>query len=158
MLRYGIPEYRLPKNTLDWEIEGITGLGDIDVRMNKRFGKDFNLQSLKDEGFDAVFIGIGAWGSRNMRVEGEDLEGVLSGTQYLIQMGLEKDVKIGKRVAIIGGGNTAIDAARTSWRLGAEEVTVIYRRSRKEMPAADYEVAEAEAEGIKFHFLAAPTV
>ncbi len=157
MLRYGIPEYRLPKNTLDWEIEGITGLGDIDVRMNKRFGKDFNLQSLKDEGFDAVFIGIGAWGSRNMRVEGEDLEGVLSGTQYLIQMGLEKDVKIGKRVAIIGGGNTAIDAARTSWRLGAEEVTVIYRRSRKEMPAADYEVAEAEAEGIKFHFLAAPT-
>lgn len=157
MLRYGIPEYRLPKNTLDWEIEGITGLGDIDVRMNKRFGKDFNLQSLKDEGFDAVFIGIGAWGSRNMRVEGEDLEGVLSGTQYLIQMGLEKDVNIGKRVAIIGGGNTAIDAARTSWRLGADEVTVIYRRSRKEMPAADYEVAEAEAEGIKFHFLAAPT-
>jgi len=156
MLRYGIPEYRLPRKVLDWEIEGITGLG-IDVRLNQRMGKDFTLKSLKDEGFDAVFIGIGAWGSRSMRVEGEDLDGVLSCTEYLIQRGLEKDVKIGKRVVIIGGGNTAIDAARTSWRLGAEEVTVLYRRSRQEMPAADYEVEEAEMEGVKFHFLAAPT-
>ncbi|MFO8089024.1 MAG: FAD-dependent oxidoreductase [Desulfatiglandaceae bacterium] len=157
MLRYGIPEYRLPKKILDWETEGITGLGDIEVRFQTRMGEDFNLQSLKEEGFDAVFLGVGAWGSRNMRVEGEDLEGVLSGTQYLIRMGLEEDVKIGRKVVVIGGGNTAIDAARTSWRLGADEVTVLYRRSRQEMPAADYEVAEAEAEGIKFHFLAAPT-
>ncbi|MCP4681570.1 MAG: FAD-dependent oxidoreductase [Desulfobacterales bacterium] len=156
MLRYGIPEYRLPKKTLDWEIEGITGLG-VEVRLNQRLGTDFSLKSLREEGFDAVFLGMGAWGSRSMRVEGEDLEGVLSGTQYLIQMGLEKDVKIGNRVAIIGGGNTAIDAARTSLRLGAAEVTVLYRRSRQEMPAADYEVAEAELEGVKFHFLAAPT-
>ena len=157
MLRYGIPEYRLPKKILDWEIEGITGLGDIEVRLETHMGRDFNLQSLKDEGFDAVFLGVGAWGSRNMRVEGEDLEGVLSGTQYLIRMGLEEDVRIGRRVVVIGGGNTAIDAARTSWRLGAEEVTVLYRRSRQEMPAADIEVEEAGAEGIKFHFLAAPT-
>jgi formate dehydrogenase major subunit len=156
MLRYGIPEYRLPKKILDWEIEGITGLG-VETRLNQKAGKDFNLKTLKDEGFDAVFIGIGAWGSRSMRVEGEDLDGVLSGTEYLIQRGLEKDVKIGNRVAIIGGGNTAIDAARTSWRLGAKEVTVLYRRSRQEMPAADYEVDEAEMEGVKYHFLAAPT-
>ncbi len=157
MLRYGIPEYRLPKETLDWEIEGITGLGNIDVRLEVSMGKDFNIQSLREEGYDAVFLGLGAWGSRSMRVEGEDLEGVLSGTQYLIRMGLEEDVRIGKKVVVIGGGNTAIDAARTSWRLGAEEVTVLYRRSRQEMPAADFEVDEAEAEGVKFHFLAAPT-
>lgn len=156
MLRYGIPEYRLPKKTLDWEIEGITGLG-VEIRLNQSFGKDFSLGSLKEDGFDAVFLGMGAWGSRSMRVDGEDLKGVLSGTQYLIQRGLEQEVKIGKRVCIIGGGNTAIDAARTSLRLGAEEVTVLYRRSRKEMPAADYEVDEAEAEGVQFHFLAAPT-
>lgn len=156
MLRYGIPEYRLPRDILDWEIEGITGLG-VEVRLNQNMGRDFTLQTLKDEEFDAVFLGIGAWGSRDMRIDGEDLEGVLSGTQYLIRRGLEEEIHIGKRVAIIGGGNTAIDAARTSWRLGAEEVTVIYRRSRQEMPAADYEVDEAEMEGIKFHFLAAPT-
>ena len=156
MLRYGIPEYRLPKKILDWEIEGITRLG-VETRLNQRAGKNFTLKTLKDEGFDAMFFGIGAWGSRNMGVEGEDLDGVLSGTEYLIQRGLEKDIKIGKRVAIIGGGNTAIDAARTSLRLGAEEVTVLYRRSRQEMPAADYEVVEAEMEGVKFHFLAAPT-
>lgn len=156
MLRYGIPEYRLPKKILDWEIEGITGLG-VDVRLNQKLGPDFSLTSLKEEGFDAVFLGMGAWGSRNLGTEGEDLDGVLSGTRYLIQRGLEQDIKIGKRVVIIGGGNTAIDAARTSWRLGAEEVTVLYRRSRKEMPAADYEVVEAENEGVKFHFLAAST-
>ena len=156
MLRYGIPEYRLPKEVLDWEIESITGLG-VEVRTNQKMGRDFTLNTLKDEGFDAVFIGIGAWGSRNMRIDGEDLDGVLSGTDFLIQLGLDEDIHIGKRVAIIGGGNTAIDAARTSWRLGAEEVTVIYRRSRQEMPAADYEVDEAEMEGVKFHFLAAPT-
>jgi NADPH-dependent glutamate synthase beta subunit-like oxidoreductase/Na+-translocating ferredoxin:NAD+ oxidoreductase RNF subunit RnfB len=156
MLRYGIPEYRLPREILDWEIEGIIGLG-IEVRLDQEFGKDFQLLQLKEEGFDAVFLGMGAWGSRSMRVEGENLEGVLSGTRFLIQRGLEQEVQIGKRVVVIGGGNTAIDAARTSWRLGAEEVTVLYRRSRQEMPAADYEVNEAELEGIKFHFLAAPT-
>ena len=158
MLRYGIPEYRLPKmDVLDWEISGITKLDGITVEVEKKLGQDFTIQSLKNNGFDAVFLGIGCWGSRNMDVEGENLKGVLSGTQFLIQMGLDQPPKIGKRVVIIGGGNTAIDAARTSWRLGAEEVTVLYRRSRNEMPAASYEVEEAELEGIKFHFLAAPT-
>jgi NADPH-dependent glutamate synthase beta subunit-like oxidoreductase len=92
-----------------------------------------------------------------MRVEGEDLAGVSSGTEFLIKRGLEEETPVGERVVVIGGGNTAIDAARTSWRLGAKEVTVLYRRGRGEMPANDSEVVEADHEGVKFHFLAAPT-
>ena len=91
-----------------------------------------------------------------MRIEGEDLPGVIPGTDLLRAIALGKQVEIGKRVAIIGGGNTAIDAARTALRLGAEEVTVVYRRSREQMPAAEWEIEEAEEEGIRFHFLAAP--
>lgn len=157
MLRYGIPEYRLPKKILDWEIEGITNLG-VDVRYNQTLGKDFSFASLREEGFDAIFIATGAWLSRKMRVDGEDeLAGVSSGTEFLIKRGLDEDTPIGQRIIVIGGGNTAMDAARTSWRLGAENVTLLYRRSRKEMPANDIEVHEADREGIQFHFLAAPT-
>jgi formate dehydrogenase beta subunit len=155
MLRYGIPEYRLPKDVLDWEIEGIVEMG-VEVRTNMRMGEDFTIDSLKKEGFNAIFLGTGAWGSRGLGVEGEQLEGVLSGTRFLIDQGLGKETPIGEKVTIIGGGNTALDAARTSWRLGAKEVTIIYRRSRKEMPANDIEIEEAEREGIRFHFLAAP--
>jgi formate dehydrogenase beta subunit len=156
MLRYGIPEYRLPKAILDWEIEGILTMG-VEVKTDVSMGKDFTLQSLKDEGYEAIFLGTGAWDSRGLGVEGEDLEGVLSGTTFLIDRALGKDTPIGEKVAIIGGGNTALDAARTSWRLGAKEVTVLYRRSRKEMPANDIEIVEAEHEGVEFHYLAAPT-
>ena len=156
MLRYGIPEYRLPKATLDWEIEGILDMG-VEVKTGVTMGKDVTLQSLTDDGFAAVFVGTGAWDTRNLGVEGEDLEGVLPGTHFLIDRGLEKETPIGDKVAIIGGGNTALDAARTSWRLGAKEVTVIYRRSRKEMPANDIEIEEAGKEGVVFHYLAAPT-
>ena len=157
MLRYGIPEYRLPKKILDWEIEGIIGLG-VDVDLNVRLGEHFTVDSLLNEdGYDAVFMGVGAWDSRRLGVEGEELQGVLSGTEFLIKRGLEEEIKIGDKIAVIGGGNTAIDAARTSWRLGAKEVTVLYRRSRAEMPANDIEIEEAEKEGIQFHFLAAPT-
>lgn len=156
MLRYGIPEYRLPKATLDWEIEGIVNMG-VEVKTNTAMGKDFTLQSLKDDGFDAVFLGTGAWDSRGLGVEGEDLKGVLPGTHFLIDRGLEKQTPVGEKVAVIGGGNTAIDAARTCWRLGAKEVTVLYRRSRKEMPANDIEIEEAGKEGVLFHYLAAPT-
>ncbi|KIX14884.1 RnfABCDGE type electron transport complex subunit B [Dethiosulfatarculus sandiegensis] len=156
MLRFGIPEYRLPKKTLDWEIQGILDLG-VETRMEQRLGKDFTLAELKEEGFEAIFVGVGAWGSRNMRLEGEDLEGVLPGTSMLIERGLLHETPVGDKVVIVGGGNTAIDCARTSWRLGAKEVTVLYRRSRAEMPANDIEVEEAEHEGIKFKFLAAPT-
>lgn len=157
MLRYGIPEYRLPKKTLDWEIEGITNLG-VEVHINQRLGRDFTLQDLREQGFDAIFIGTGAWNSRKMEVAGEDeLEGVVPGTIFLTKRGLNEETPVGRRVVVIGGGNTAMDAARTAWRLGAAEVTLLYRRSRKEMPANDIEVHEAEREGIKFHFLAAPT-
>jgi formate dehydrogenase beta subunit len=156
MLRYGIPEYRFPKATLDWEIQQILNMG-VETKTNTKMGEDFTISTLKEDGFDAIFIGTGAWDSRGLGVEGEDLEGVLPGTHFLIDRGLEKETPVGEKVAIIGGGNTAIDAARTSWRLGAKEVTVIYRRSRKEMPANDIEVEEALREGVQFHFLAAPT-
>jgi len=156
MLRYGIPEYRFPKATLDWEIDGILDMG-VEVKTEVALGKDFTLDSLTKEGFAAFFVGTGAWDTRSLRVEGEDLEGVLPGTHFLIDRGLEKETPIGDKVAIIGGGNTALDAARTSWRLGAKEVTVIYRRSRKEMPANDIEIEEAGKEGVVFHYLAAPT-
>lgn len=156
MLRYGIPEYRLPKAILDWEIEGILDMG-VEVKTGVTMGEDITLDSLKQDGFDAVFVGTGAWDTRNLGVEGEDLEGVLPGTHFLIDRGLDKETPIGDKVAIIGGGNTALDAARTSWRLGAKEVTVIYRRSRKEMPANDIEIEEAGREGVVFHYLAAPT-
>ncbi|RJX33882.1 MAG: FAD-dependent oxidoreductase [Desulfarculus sp.] len=156
MLRYGIPEYRLPKKTLDWEIQGILDLG-CEAKTNMVMGRDFTLESLRKEGFEAIFMGVGCWNSRDMRVEGEDLQGVLPGTNMLIDRGNLKETPVGERVVIIGGGNTAMDCARTCWRLGAKEVTLLYRRSRAEMPANDIEVIEAEHEGIKFQFLAAPT-
>lgn len=156
MLRYGIPEYRLPKATLDWEIDSILKLG-VDVKVNQKMGKDFSIKSLKNNGYDAIFIGTGAWDSRGLGIEGEELEGVISGTRFLIDQGLGKETPLGEKIVIVGGGNTALDAARTSWRLGAKEVTVIYRRSRKEMPANDIEIEEAEKEGIIFQFLANPT-
>jgi formate dehydrogenase major subunit len=156
MLRYGIPEYRLPKGTLDSEIGLITALG-AEVRYGQTMGKDFTLKDLFDDGYDAVFLGLGAMGSRLMKVDGEELDGVWAGTEFLKKMGLGEEVTIGRHVAIIGGGNTAVDAARTSLRLGAEKVTIVYRRSRKEMPAWDVEVDAAEHEGVEMHFLAAPT-
>ncbi len=158
MLRYGIPPYRLPRDVLDWEIQGIleTGAG-VEVRTGVRVGVDIGLEDLRQEGFEAIFLGVGAWASRKLGVDGEELEGVLSGTEFLIKRGLEQETPIGERVVIVGGGNTAIDCARTCWRLGAKEVTILYRRSRAEMPANDYEIEEAEREGIKFIFLGAPT-
>jgi len=157
MLRYGIPEYRLPKKILDWEIEGITGLG-VDVHLNRSFGEDVTIEGLMKDGYDSVFLSTGAWDSRRLGLDNEgEIQGVLSGTEFLVKRGLEEPINIGKKVAVIGGGNTAIDAARTSWRLGAEEVTIVYRRSRNEMPANEIEIVEAEHEGVNFQFLAAPT-
>ncbi|MEW5914112.1 MAG: FAD-dependent oxidoreductase [Thermodesulfobacteriota bacterium] len=156
MLRYGIPEYRLPKKILDWEIQGILDLG-VEAKTNMVMGRDFTLDSLKKDGFEAIYLGVGCWNSRDMRVEGEELGGVLPGTNMLIDRGNLKETPVGEKVVVIGGGNTAMDCARTCWRLGAKEVTLLYRRSRAEMPANDIEVLEAEHEGIKFQFLAAPT-
>jgi NADPH-dependent glutamate synthase beta subunit-like oxidoreductase len=157
MLLYGIPQYRLPKETLAWEIQGILDLG-VELVCNTKLGKDFTLDSLFSDGFDAVFVAVGAWDSRRLGVDGElDFPEVASGTEFLIKRGLNEETPVSSNVIVVGGGNTAMDAARTSWRLGADNVYLLYRRSRKEMPANDIEVEEGEHEGVEYHFLAAPT-
>jgi len=156
MTRYGIPEYRLPKKILDWECQQVLNLG-IPVHLHKKLGEDMTIQSLReDDGFEAIMLGIGCWTSSSMRCEGEDLPGCYGGINFLIGQGLDKPLPLGKRVVVIGGGNTAIDCARTSLRRGCD-VTLLYRRTRNEMPANMIEIVEAEREGVNFHFLAAPT-
>lgn len=153
-LRYGIPEYRLPNAVLDWEIEGILDLG-IEVRSETRFGRDVSVPELEAEGFEAVFLGIGAWQSTHLPIEGADAEGVLAGIEFLTKVGLGAEVKVGRKVVVIGGGNTAVDCARTSLRLGAD-VTMVYRRTRAEMPANEEEIVACDEEGIKFQMLSSP--
>lgn len=156
MLYYGIPEYRLPKKILDWEIQGILDLG-VEARTNMKFGVDFDLESLVAAGYEAVLLAIGAWKYSSARLDREDdIAGVEGGTIYLERQGLGIPNPIGKTVGVIGGGNTAMDAARTSVRLGAEKVYIIYRRTEKEMPANPEEIEAAKDEGIEFLFLAAP--
>ena len=155
MLRYGIPEYRLPKAILDKEMKSITDLCH-EIRCNVRLGQDFAIDSLESDGYEAIFLALGAQASQKMKVEGEDLPGILSGIGFLRDVALGQKVSLGQKVAVIGGGNTAIDAARTALRLGASEVTIVYRRSRDEMPANNEEIEQAEQEGVEFHFLAAP--
>ena len=156
MLRYGIPDYRLPKGVLESEFNSILKLG-VRIHLGMEFGSDISVEDLKKDGFSALFLGIGAQKSIGLRIEGEKDERVLGGIQFLHDMATGKrfDFK-GKRIIIVGGGNTAMDAARTSIRLGAGEVKVLYRRTRKEMPANDIEIAETEEEGIIFEYLAAP--
>ena len=155
MLRYGIPQYRLPKEILDWEIQGILDLG-IDYHTNVKFGHDFNLSSLIAAGFDAVFLGIGAWKDANLRVEGENLKGCYTGIDFLSRLAAGDAPPIGQMAAVIGGGNTAIDCSRNLIRLGAQKVYIVYRRTRGEMPANEVEIDAAEHEGVQFLFLAAP--
>jgi formate dehydrogenase major subunit len=155
MLRYGIPEYRLPNDVLDKEIASICRHG-VEIRCNTVLGRDVTIDSLISDGFEAVFIGIGAHESYRLGVEGDDIEGVLFAVDFLRDMGLNKDIRFNGKVVVIGGGNSAIDAARTALRLGADEVVLIYRRSRVEMPANEIEINEAEHEGVQFHFLSAP--
>ncbi|MDA3898009.1 MAG: FAD-dependent oxidoreductase [Desulfobacteraceae bacterium] len=155
MIRYGIPEYRLPKKVLDWEIEGILNLG-IKDHTNVRLGVDFDFGSLIASGFDAVFFSVGAWNDYNLGIPGEDLEGCFTGIDFLSKIGNNESVNIGQRVAVIGGGNTAIDCCRTLLRKGVDKVYLVYRRTRKEMPANEVEIVASEHEGIEFVFLAAP--
>ena len=156
MLAVGIPDYRLPRKVLDQEIARIQGLG-VEIRLNTSVGGEGGptLQELRND-YDAVFVSVGAHLERQLRIEGEDLTGVAPGAVFLRQVNLEQTVTVGKHVAVVGGGNVAIDAARSALRLGAESVTIVYRRSRAEMPASAWEVADAEEEGIRFHFLANP--
>jgi len=153
MLRLGIPKYRLPREVVDKEINDIASLG-VKFRTNTRIGEDLSWEDLRRD-FDAVVIATGAWRSRKLNVPGEDLPGVRSGLAFLKELNTTGTVAVGQRVAVIGGGNTAIDAARSALRLGAQ-VTIVYRRSRQEMPAVPEEIEEALAEGVQFHFLATP--
>ncbi len=154
MLRYGIPQYRLPKEVLDQEIAIIEKSG-VKLVNNVKLGKEFTIQSLKAEN-DAVIVAVGAWKSSSMRTPGEDLEGVYGGIDFLRAVIKGEAPEIGQRVAICGGGNTAMDACRTAVRLGAKEVYVIYRRTRNEMPADALEIDEAEEEGVIYKFLTNP--
>ena len=157
MLAVGIPEYRLPRDILQSQIEAIKSLG-VDIKLNSPLGPNLTLDDLKAQGYRAILLATGAHKSLKLGVAGEDeFAGVIHCTDFLRQVNLGQKVEIGgQRVAVIGGGNTAIDAARVAWRLGASEVTIVYRRTRSEMPALPDEIEAAELEGIKLVYLTAP--
>lgn len=154
MLRYGIPEYRLPKKVLDEEIAEIASLG-VEMKNNYRIGVDASFEEFKAK-YDAVVLAIGAWSSMPVGCPGEELEGVMGGIDFLQRVALGQKPEIGDKVAVVGGGNTAMDACRTAVRLGAKEVYVVYRRTEKEMPAEQIEIDEAREEGVVFKFLTNP--
>ncbi len=154
MLRYGIPAYRLPKNVLDDEIKSIEKMGAV-FSYNKKLGRDFTIEELK-KSYDAVFVATGAWESSSLRCENDNASGVIGGIDFLYKVANNEKVSLGKSVAVVGGGNTAIDAVRTAVRLGAESVTLIYRRTESEMPAEKDEIKDAREEGVSFKFLSAP--
>ena len=155
MLTLGIPDYRLPREEVDKEIDDIRALG-VEIKTNTTIGKDLSMEDLLKD-YEAVFVGIGAWKSLNLNIPGEDeFEGFLDCVTFLKDVNLGNRDKPGDQVVIIGGGNAAIDAARTSIRLGAREVNIVYRRSREEMPASAEEIDEAEHEGVRINYLAAP--
>ncbi len=153
MMRVGIPSYRLPRQVLETEIAAIVSLG-VDIRTGIRLGENLGFDDLHS--YQAVFLAIGQHRSRRLDVPGEDAEGVIPGLAFLREINLGQQAKVGSRVAVIGGGNTAMDAARAAIRLGAREVTILYRRSRHEMPAVADEIEETEQEGIPIDFLTAP--
>ncbi len=154
-LRYCIPEYRLPEKVLDYEITNIKAVG-VEIRTGVSFGKDISLDDIKKRGFKSVFIATGAHHGLQLELEGKDLKGVLNALNFLGDVSLGNHIDLGNRAAVIGGGNVAIDTARTAKRVGPKEVTVVYRRSEKEMPAHKHEVEDAKLEGVKFNFLATP--
>ena len=165
VLSYGIPEFRLPKEIVKFEVEGIKKLG-VEIETNVLVGRTITIEELLEDGYKAFFIGSGAGLPRFQRIPGESLNGVYSANEFLVRVNLMKaykfpeyitPVKIGKSVAVIGGGNVAMDSARASLRLGSNKVTIVYRRSEKEMPARVEEVEHAKEEGVKFEFLTNPT-
>jgi len=164
VLMYGIPEFRLPKKIVEAEVEYIKKLG-VEIRTDAMIGRVFTIEELFKKGFDAVFIGTGAGLPQFLGVPGENLGGIYSANEFLIRVNLMKSylfpecdtpIRVGKHVAVIGGGNVTMDAARCALRLGAEEVCIVYRRSREEMPARLEEIENAEEEGIICKFLANP--
>jgi glutamate synthase (NADPH/NADH) small chain len=163
VLRYGIPPFRLPRTFLDREISNLENLG-VEFRKNVIVGKSITIKQLKEDGFDAIFICSGAGLPKMMHIQGENLNGVFSANEFLTRVNLmgagSKDsatpLKVGKKVAVIGGGNVAMDAARTAVRVGFEEVSILYRRTEKELPARLEEIRHAKEEGVIFKFLHAP--
>ena len=166
VLKYGIPEFRLPKEVVQEEIDQIKKLG-VEIELNKVVGKIKSVDELmEEEGYQAVFVGTGAGLPKFLGLEGENLNGVYSANEFLTRVNLMKAYKfpeyktpvyVGDKVAVIGGGNVAMDAARTALRLGAEESMIVYRRSREQMPAREEEIEHAEEEGIQFKLLRNPT-
>lgn len=154
MIRYGIPSYRLPRGVIDREVEVIRELG-AEFRYSTRLGSDIAFDELRAQ-YDAVFIALGAQKASGMRTPGEDLAGVRSGIEFLGAVSRDEAMPIGRTVVVVGGGNTAIDAARTALRLGSESVTILYRRAREQMPAWDEEIEDALDEGVILETLAAP--
>ena len=153
LLRYGIPEYRLPKKIVDEEIGYVQELG-VEIKVNTAVK---SLEDLFNQGYKAIYLGTGAGTGTEINIPGEDSEGVLDALTFLKRANGGEKVAIGQRVAVVGGGNSAMDAARVALRLGTKEVSIVYRRSRAEMPAAAEEIEEAEHEGIKFVLLTNPT-
>lgn len=153
MMRVGIPEYRLPKDILDAEIGEIRSVG-ADIRLNTRIE---SIDELFEQGYEAIFVSVGAHRGINMGIEGETTAGVVDGTDFLREVSLGEKTDVGRRIIVIGGGNVAVDVSRTALRLGAREATIAYRRTRAEMPARDEEVEKALGEGVKILYLAAPT-
>jgi heterodisulfide reductase subunit A-like polyferredoxin len=155
MLTVGIPSYRLPRNIIETEIQVIKDLG-VEFRTGVEIGKDVTIEQLRNEGYSAFFMGIGSHECKVLGVEGEDLEGVLPGIDFLREFNLGNDVSLGDRVAVIGGGNVAMDSVRTALRTGSSKPFVIYRRSHEEMPADEVEIEECGEEGIEIMTLTAP--
>jgi NADH-quinone oxidoreductase subunit F len=155
MLAVGIPEFRLPRDILEMEIDGIRGLG-VDMKPLHPFHLEGSWKAFQKHGFRAAFLSTGAHCSSKLNIPGEGLRGVFHGVEFLRDINLGKSPRIGKGVAVVGGGNVAIDAARSAMRLGAKTVNVYYRRSKKEMPAIPEEVDEAIREGVRILFLSSP--
>ena len=155
MLRVGIPEYRLPGSILDAEINRISKLG-VEIKNNIALGKDITVDKLLKQGYKAVFIATGAHQAQSLNIPGEDAKSVIPGVSFLRDIRLGKKVKVGAKIVVIGGGNVAVDAARSALRLGAKDVIILYRRSLEEMPAGAEEISACETEGIKIEFLTAP--
>ncbi len=153
MMRYGIPEYRLPRDILSGEVQSIKDTG-VEILTNTKVD---SIDSLKDKGYAAILLAIGAHQGTRLGVEGEDLPGVMDGASFLRDVNLGKKVNLGEKVAVLGGGNSAVDSARVALRCGAKSVTMIYRRTRAEMPAAEEEIEDALQEGIEINFLQNPT-
>ena len=155
MMLLGIPDYRLPKDIIQREIREIIDLG-VEVKTGVKFGQDLTLDELEEQGYEAIFLAIGCHKGLPLDCPGAEAEGVLDSVKFLRDIALRNDIKISSKVAVIGGGDTAIDSARSALRMGAEEVHLVYRRTRDEMPAHPQEIDEAVHEGIQFHFLAVP--